>query len=120
MTEKEQDEAHQLLRSWLEYSKDEDAPAGVDDATTTRRRLHSRTADFLATVSTPPPELTSAPVDTFNRFFVQARGAHVTIISLPVRPMSHEEALGLAAWLVALTGQKARFREILRAVETKT
>ena len=72
-------------------------------------------------------------VDTLNKFCVAVKGDHVLILNLPLSyyrsegsimpefpvsaPLTHEEALSLAAWLVAVTGKRERFLELLHAVE---
>lgn len=56
-----------------------------------------------------------APV---NEFVVAATGAEdVVIMRLPAGALSKDQALALAAWLVAVAGDRARFNEVLDAVE---
>lgn len=55
-----------------------------------------------------------------NRFLVGAlAGSMVMIQGLPtLRPrLTHDQALNLAAWLVAVVGDHGRFEKILDAVE---
>ncbi len=59
-------------------------------------------------------------IDTLNRFLVGARGVEgeeIVILRPPLAPMSVDEALTLAAWLVAITGDEIRFEKILSAVK---
>lgn len=72
-------------------------------------------------------------IDTFNKFAVAGniRPGQVVIVGLPVergpvvhergfcvRPLSTDEALNLAAWLVAVSGRpRADFLELLTAIE---
>ncbi len=62
------------------------------------------------------------PVDSVNRFLVgPLAGSQIMIQGLPtLRPrLTHDQALNLAAWLVAMVGDLARFEKILAAVERK-
>lgn len=70
-----------------------------------------------------------------NKFAVAARGKEIVILNPPlparaperggsglpgwpaVGPFSQDEALNLAAWIVAITGQRDRFLELLEQVE---
>jgi hypothetical protein len=60
------------------------------------------------------------PIDTANRFLVggSADGHRIVIVGLPsLRPhLTHEHALTLAAWLVAMVGDRERFDRILDAI----
>lgn len=57
-------------------------------------------------------------IDTTNRYFVGAHtGGRVMITLPPLAPMSPDEALTLAAWLVAVADPIGdRFEEIFTAV----
>ncbi len=57
-------------------------------------------------------------IDTANRFFVGRGSADINITNtaMLMRPLSTEDALNLAAWLVAVTGKEDRFQAILKAV----
>lgn len=55
-------------------------------------------------------------VNTANKFMVGAQGDGFRIMAPPAGVMTEEETLSLAAWLVAITGNEERFREILTAV----
>jgi hypothetical protein len=58
-----------------------------------------------------------AEIDTLNKFLVSFGPAGGIIIQKPPRgPMSPENALLLAAWLVAVAGDEKRFKEIFEAV----
>jgi hypothetical protein len=55
----------------------------------------------------------------FNEFVVSATGAEdVVILRPPTGALSKDQALALAAWLVAVAGDRARFNQILDAVES--
>jgi hypothetical protein len=61
-------------------------------------------------------------IDTFNRFMVGVRGERIVVLRPPVAPMTADEALTLAAHLVALAdyyedGKGSRFEQIREAVE---
>lgn len=57
-------------------------------------------------------------VDTTNKFFVALLGTQV-MIGNPRGRMTKREALGLAAWLVALAeDEPGEFNEVLEAVRT--
>ena len=53
--------------------------------------------------------------DVFNRCGVAMRGERVLILSLRAE-MSKQEALNLAAWLVALADDDGEFKTLLQAV----
>ena len=57
-------------------------------------------------------------VGTDNKFMVSSRGSMgVAIGSGRVTlPIANEDALNLAAWLVAVTGQEKRFKVVLEAI----
>ena len=55
-------------------------------------------------------------IDASNAFLVGGRGDRI-VIGLHKRELTHDEALTLAAWLVALTGKREAFLELLDAVE---
>jgi hypothetical protein len=58
------------------------------------------------------------PIDTFNKFLVGMRGETIIIGMPPRTPLVREEALLLAAYLVALADPSGeRFRRVLEAVE---
>lgn len=58
-------------------------------------------------------------IDTTNRFMVAARGnGELVIMMPPLAPLSTEDALTLAAWIVAVTGEDERFAAILAAVQS--
>ena len=56
-------------------------------------------------------------IDTTNRFLVSARGDEVLVLNPPRTGISRDDALNLAAWLVALAGGGEKFAAVLRAVE---
>jgi len=57
-------------------------------------------------------------IDTTNKFHVSAArdGSRIQIIFPPLLPLSVEDALTLAAWLVAVSGNRERFDEIYEIV----
>jgi hypothetical protein len=58
-----------------------------------------------------------AEIDTFNKFFVAvALGGKIVILRPPRRAMSIDDALALAAWIVAASSDKKRFDTIYEAV----
>lgn len=58
-------------------------------------------------------------VDTLNRYMVAVGGdGKVQIMNPPRAPMTKEEALALAAWLVALADTNDDFRQYLAAVQS--
>ncbi len=89
-----------------------------------------------------PPAPPAAPPNTLNRFAVGAGGeffgtvpGQIVILNLPLNarrsdqvegtamphwpvpaPLTADEAINLAAWLVALSGKRAEFLELLEAV----
>lgn len=57
-------------------------------------------------------------IDTMNKCFVAAKGNDVVFLQ-PVPPiLSTADALLLAAWLVAITGEDEQFARVLAAVES--
>lgn len=46
---------------------------------------------------------TTIKIDTTNKFMVAAQGGSVRILRMPVAPLTRDEALMLAAWLVAMS-----------------
>ena len=54
-------------------------------------------------------------IDTTNRFFVGVQGDAVVLLR-PVQRLSKDDALNLAAYLVALTDMNNEFPAILEAV----
>jgi hypothetical protein len=72
------------------------------------------------------------PPNTLNKFLVGALADQVVILNLPLTarrgmgempdypvpaPLTPDEALSLAAWLVAITGRRADFDRLLDAIE---
>lgn len=55
-------------------------------------------------------------ISTRNDFLVSEREDGIVILAPPQGAISHEKAMRLAAYLVALTDEK-RFQQILRAVK---
>jgi hypothetical protein len=62
----------------------------------------------------------SEPIETMNDHLVGSNGAGVVVTLPPMGPMSNEEALRLAAWLVicAQDYDAKRFGEIFEAVRS--
>lgn len=50
-----------------------------------------------------------------NLFFVGAQGGHVVAIRPVPQRMTNEEALNLAAWIVAIVGEE-KFQEVYKKV----
>lgn len=57
------------------------------------------------------------PIDTTNFYLVALGGEGVALMRPPLHFMSPDNALVLAAWLVAVVGDDERFAEILHAVQ---
>ena len=57
-------------------------------------------------------------MDMFNKFFVAVRGDAIDIMNPPSGPISKDDALLLAAWLVVLADRtEERFTAIITAVK---
>lgn len=56
-------------------------------------------------------------LDTSNRFRVGVSGAHIVMLRPPRGSITKEDAINLAAWLVALADDGDKFRATLEAVE---
>ncbi len=56
-------------------------------------------------------------VNTANQFLVAKQGDRYVIMVPTAAPMTEEEVLGLAAYLVSITGNDERFKVILEAVK---
>jgi hypothetical protein len=57
------------------------------------------------------------PVDTRNKFWVGVGGQdEIVLLNPPPERFSREDALNLAAWIVALADRGGRFAEVLQAV----
>ncbi len=58
-------------------------------------------------------------VDTFNKYIVGRHGKDVVIVNRPTGPMSPDDAMNLAAWLVSVAEHDASetFEEIFNAVQ---
>jgi hypothetical protein len=54
---------------------------------------------------------------TYNKHIVSARGSRIIIQAPPMGAISHDDALNLAAWIVACVGDEERFRRMLTAVQ---
>ena len=59
-------------------------------------------------------------VETFNRFMVSSQDGNVLMLHPPKmgEPFSPQDALLLAAWLVAILFQEDKFSEVLQAVQS--
>lgn len=58
-------------------------------------------------------------IETFNKFFVGATSNGIRLMRPPTGELSHDDALNLAAWLVAVADPGGeRFAEVLAAVES--
>jgi hypothetical protein len=56
-----------------------------------------------------------ADLDTANKFAVTASLQGITILKPPLGPITHDDALNLAAWLVALADHEKKFQTIVLA-----
>ncbi len=56
-------------------------------------------------------------IDALNKFMVGGQAGKVVMMMPPRGPMTHDEALTLAAWLVSIVGDDDRWEEILKAVQ---
>jgi hypothetical protein len=60
-------------------------------------------------------------LDTTNKFAVTASLQGITILKPPLGPITHDDALNLAAWLVALADHEKKFQTIVLAeIATQT
>jgi len=57
-------------------------------------------------------------IDTANVFLVASRGTGFVIMNPPTTIITADEALNLAATLVALVGDRERFDRVLKAIES--
>lgn len=65
-----------------------------------------------------PPE-PEEPIETLNQFIVAANGDCIVVMHPPNTPLTKEEALNLAAYLVALADPThERFAKVLKAIES--
>jgi hypothetical protein len=55
-------------------------------------------------------------INTFNKFIVGRRGEFVRIERLIAKELSTEDALLLAAWIVAIVGDREQFDRVYEAV----
>lgn len=58
-------------------------------------------------------------IETMNKFVVGARGDRIVILNFPPSPMTAEDALLLAAWLVSIADPHSHndFADVLAAVQ---
>ena len=56
-------------------------------------------------------------MNTFNKFMVGGQADKIVIMSSPIGPIGKDDALILAAWLVALADSDNKFADLLAAVE---
>lgn len=56
-------------------------------------------------------------INTANSFLVHERGEGIALMNPPLIPISKEQALNLAAWLVVIVGDDDRFEETKAAIE---
>ena len=57
-------------------------------------------------------------IETVNDHLVGIQGGNVVMVLPPTAPMPHEEALRMAAWIVAIADDDDRFGAILAAVRS--
>ena len=72
-------------------------------------------------VASIPTDSSSAPppIDTANKFVVYTARDGVHLGRMPIGALSPDEALGLAAWLVALSSDATHpFEDVLAAVQS--
>ena len=62
--------------------------------------------------------MSTEPIDCTNKHLVGTNATHVTTMTPPAGPMTFDDALSLAAWLVAVAEPHAqhKFDEVLEAV----
>jgi len=61
----------------------------------------------------------SEPFDTFNKFFVAAQADKIVLLNPPRAPLTKNDALNLAAWLVCLSmATPDEWQEAIEAVES--
>lgn len=61
-------------------------------------------------------DIAGEPVETINDHLVGIRGDNVVMVLPPIAPMPRDEALRMAAWIVAIVDDDDRFAAILAAV----
>ena len=91
----------------------------TDDWPPSMRQLMQRAK--LELVADAKRSRRSTTIDTSNRFVVGGNALGELVLHAPPRPgvlISEEDALNLAAWLVAIVGQHDRFLEVLEAIES--
>jgi len=58
-------------------------------------------------------------IDTFNKFMVAMKDDKIVMIRPPLQPITKEEALLLAAWIVALAeDNEDEFQQVLDAIRS--
>ena len=56
--------------------------------------------------------------ETMNKFLVGSQGDHTNIMNPPTSPITREDALLFAAWIVAIADRDDAFARILEDVES--
>ena len=56
-------------------------------------------------------------INTMNDHLVGVQGGRIVIVMPPLGPMDRDEALRLAAWIVALADDENTFGDVLEAVQ---
>jgi hypothetical protein len=57
-------------------------------------------------------DATAPPIETLNRFLVGSLDNSITILGLTPRRLTHDEALNLAAWLIAIADAPVAFEHV--------
>jgi hypothetical protein len=57
------------------------------------------------------------PLDSSNQLGVGKQGNNIVILASPMRPLPEDEALNMAAWIVALTGRETEFAALLEEIK---
>lgn len=61
--------------------------------------------------------MSKSEIDTLNRHMVAVRGDHIVIMNPPRIPITNEDALVFAAWIVSCVGDDELWEETLKAVQ---
>jgi hypothetical protein len=59
-----------------------------------------------------------AEIDTFNKHMVGVQGGNIVVLMPPHGPMTKQEAMVFAAWLVTLADHDEQFPKVLAAVQS--
>lgn len=62
--------------------------------------------------TTPPAPAPAPPIETKNKFLVGCLENTVTVLGLNPRRLTYDEALNLAAWLIAIADKPVAFEHV--------